>query len=76
MSRTARMTVLYQPVEDGWIQGSVVELPGVITTGRSLDEAKEMIRDALVEYLASFDPRDIAVRRGAEIDELEISITP
>jgi predicted RNase H-like HicB family nuclease len=45
------LTVVYEPVEDGWVQARIAEIPGVITAGRNRDEAKELVLDALREYL-------------------------
>jgi predicted RNase H-like HicB family nuclease len=47
------LTIAYEPVEDGWTQARIAELPAVITVGRSRDEAKALVLDALREYLLS-----------------------
>lgn len=44
-------TARLEPVEDNWIQATIDELPGVITTGRSVEEAKTLLADALHTYL-------------------------
>jgi predicted RNase H-like HicB family nuclease len=74
MGTKLKLTAVYEPVENGWTQGRLVELPGVITAAPTLDEAKEMLRDALVEYLASFDSAPAAEAPGAESEELELTI--
>ena len=51
-------TAAFEQVENGWIQARIVEVPGVITVGSSRDEARELLRDALREYLASFMESD------------------
>lgn len=45
------LTVVFEPVEDGWIQARIAEVPAVITVGRDRAEARSMIEDALREYL-------------------------
>jgi predicted RNase H-like HicB family nuclease len=35
--------VLYQPIEDGWIVATVPDLPGAVTQGKTIDEARAMI---------------------------------
>lgn len=40
-------TVLYQVVEDGWYVATVPELPGAVSQGCTLDEARFMIKDAV-----------------------------
>jgi predicted RNase H-like HicB family nuclease len=39
--------VVYTPIEDGWIMATVPELPGAITQGRDMEEARVMIREAV-----------------------------
>ncbi len=53
-------TVLYQPVEDGWIMATVPELPGAVTQGRNLSEARSMIKEAVELLLQSY--RENAVK--------------
>lgn len=47
-------TVLYQPVEDGWIMATVPELPGAVSQGRDLSEARSMIKEAVELLLVSY----------------------
>jgi predicted RNase H-like HicB family nuclease len=37
----------YFEVEDGWYMGKVLDFPGVVTQGKTLDAAKKMVRSAL-----------------------------
>ena len=37
----------YYPIEDGWFMVQVLDFPGVISQGRSLEHARKMIKDAL-----------------------------
>ena len=32
-------TVVYTPIEDGWVMATVPELPGAVTQGATKDEA-------------------------------------
>jgi len=46
------LTAVYE--RDGeWIMGHVVEVPGVNTQGRSLEECRDNLRDALREFVAA-----------------------
>jgi predicted RNase H-like HicB family nuclease len=57
-----RLTAVYEPVENGWTQARVEEIPAVITAGSTLDEAKALLLDALREYfLALGERRDTLV---------------
>jgi len=47
-------TVVYTPIEDGWFMAQVPELPGAVTQGRDLTEAREMIQEAVELLLQSY----------------------
>jgi predicted RNase H-like HicB family nuclease len=49
------LSIVYEPVEGGWIQARIEGIPEVITAGPSKDEARELVLDALREYLASIE---------------------
>jgi predicted RNase H-like HicB family nuclease len=53
-------SVVYTPIEDGWIMAQVPELPGAVTQGRDIDEVREMIQEAVELLLQSY--RDQAAR--------------
>ena len=45
-------TVLYEPVKESGYQVTVPLLPGLITYGRTLEEARTMTHDAIICHLA------------------------
>ena len=48
MSEKLRLTIAYdEPDEDGWIVARVVEVPGAVSQGRTREEARENVIDAL-----------------------------
>jgi len=47
MSESLRLTILYEDAGDGWIVARVPEVPGAISQGRTRDEARENVIDAL-----------------------------
>lgn len=53
MSTDLTWTAVFETVEGGWVQARVAELPGVITAGPTLEEAKALLLDAVREYLVS-----------------------
>ena len=57
--------VIYEPIAEGGYQVIVPALPGIVTYGRTLDEAREMAQDAIVCHL-----------RGLIRDEEEIPDDP
>ena len=52
-SREYFYTVIYEPVKEGGYQITVPLLPGLITYGKTLEEAREMARDAIRCYIES-----------------------
>lgn len=44
---TLRMTIVFENGEDGWIIASVPEVPGTHSQGRTRDEARTNVIDAL-----------------------------
>ena len=51
MTARVSFTAVYEPVDNGRIQAHLAELPGVITAAPTQAEAKELLADALREYL-------------------------
>jgi predicted RNase H-like HicB family nuclease len=56
--RPISVSIVYEPVESGWVQARIEGIPQVITAGRTKDEARELVIDALREYLASIGNGD------------------
>jgi predicted RNase H-like HicB family nuclease len=68
-------TVVYQPIEDGWIMATVPELPGAVTQGATLDEARANIKDAVELLLQSY--REDAIRQtptGAIVKKITVDL--
>lgn len=68
--------VVYTPIEDGWIMAQVPELPGAVTQGRDMDEAREMIQEAVELLLQSY--RDQAAKiapAGAVWETLTVNVS-
>jgi len=60
MSDTLRLTITYdEPDEDGWIVARVVQVPGAMSQGRTREEARENVIDALRLMLAPDDNADV-----------------
>ena len=51
MERFEGFTAVYEPTDDGWIFARVLEVPGAFTQGRDMEEARDMLRDALLLML-------------------------
>jgi predicted RNase H-like HicB family nuclease len=55
-----RFTVIFERAEHNWA-AYVPDLPGCITTGRTLDETRQNIQEAISGHLAVL--REFAIRR-------------
>ena len=51
--RRGHFNIVLRPEPEGGFTAIVPALPGCVTYGRSLDEAKEMAKDAIVGYIES-----------------------
>jgi transcriptional regulator with XRE-family HTH domain len=40
-------TAIYEPGENGWVVASCPEVPGAITQGRTIEEARDNLKDAI-----------------------------
>ncbi len=45
-------TIIFEPAEEGGFTAFIPEVPGAISEGETLDEAREMVLDAMREILA------------------------
>ena len=46
--------VIYEPLAEGGFQVIVPALPGIVTYGRTIDEAREMAQDAIECHIQGF----------------------
>ena len=75
MAPKMTLTAVYEPVDDGWIQARLKEVPGVITVGRTREEAKELLLDALHEYLLALGEEEAAAVTTDQSEPFEISLS-
>ena len=75
-----RYTVLFEPAEEGGYVVTCPALPGLVTEGDTLEEARQMVRDAIRAYLESRQkdglpaPADIKLREEPVKEELEVAL--
>ena len=48
------LTEVSTPDEDGWTMAQLAEWPAVVTCGRTVEEARELLLDAAREMVASY----------------------
>ena len=73
-------TVLFEPAEEGGYVVTCPALPGLVTEGDTLDEAREMARDAIRGYLESLQkdgqalPEDIRLLADPVKEEVAVAL--
>ncbi len=70
-----RFTAVFERDGDWWV-GSVEELPGANTQGRTLDEARENLRDAVamvIEANRALSRRDVEGRHVIR-EEIQVAV--
>lgn len=69
-------TVFFEPASEGGYIVTVPALPGLITEGETIEEAREMARDAIQAYLESLikDGEKIPEEKDARQEKLAVSI--
>ena len=72
--------VLYEKLSEGGFHVIVPALPGIITYGRTIDEAREMAREAIVCHLKALIkdheeiPEDPYVSERPVFEELKVRV--
>lgn len=67
--------VVFEPDEKGWVRATIEELPGVITCAPTLDEARELVRDALGEWLQALTSEErTTIGAGATRETLTLNV--
>ena len=75
MTSSIQLSVIYEPVENGWIQARIEELPAVITAAPSRDEARAQVIDALREYLLALRDLSSTPAEGVEREAVDLLIS-
>ena len=72
--------VIYEPLTEGGFQVIVPALPGIVTYGRTLEEAREMAQDAITCHLQGMlkdndeIPEDPFTADNPIVEELKIAV--
>ena len=62
-------TIIFEIGEDGWWVATIPEVPGVFSQGRTKEEARENVLDALSELMSA--RREMALRQRGASSEVE-----
>ena len=79
-TREYSFTVIFEPVEEGGYVVTCPALPGLVTEGGTLEEARSMARDAILGYLESLQKDNLPIPSDRDItpvkEKLTIAIHP
>ena len=70
------LTVVFEDVEDGWVQARIAEVPAVITVGRDRDEARSLVEDALREYIRAIAGDEPKGQVAGDVERVRLSLRP
>jgi predicted RNase H-like HicB family nuclease len=62
-------TIIFEVGEDGWWIATIAEVPGAFSQGRTKEEARENVLDALAELMSA--RREMALRQRGASSEVE-----
>jgi predicted RNase H-like HicB family nuclease len=72
MSETMDVAIVYEDGGDGWIMASIPEVPGVLSQGKTREEARANVLDALALMLSP-DPVEAGDERERELLHLKVA---
>jgi predicted RNase H-like HicB family nuclease len=72
VSETMDLTIVYEDGDDGWIVASIPAVPGVLSQGRTREEARENVLDALALMLS---PEPVEAGDERERELLHLTVT-
>jgi predicted RNase H-like HicB family nuclease len=77
MSEPLQLTVVYEDGEDGFVLARIREVPAAISQGRTREEARENVLDALRELVLSYleEGEPGALPKGAKTEPLRVTLT-
>ena len=76
MSESLQLTVVYEEGEDGYILARVREVPAAISQGRTHEEARDNVLDALRELVLSYleEGEPSPLPEGATVEPVRITL--
>lgn len=73
MSETLQLTIVYEDAGDGWIMASIPQVPGTRSQGRTREQARANVIDALRVMLAG-DDQQLDADAAASSESLKLTI--
>ncbi len=75
MSDELHLTIRYSDAGDDWVTAEVLEIPGAISEGKTRDEAKANVLDAL-EVVLTPDERLAGDPKDDDSESLTLTVAP
>lgn len=72
MTATLQLTVHFEDAGDGWVLATIAEVPGAISQGRTREQARENVIDALRIVLT---PDEQLAGEGLGADDEPLTLT-
>ncbi|MFH0715136.1 MAG: type II toxin-antitoxin system HicB family antitoxin [Candidatus Diapherotrites archaeon] len=69
-----KYAVVIERDEEGWLVGSVPELPGCYTQAKSMDQLTERIKEAIRAYLIAFEGKDEPVVEFVGVQQVNVQV--
>ena len=61
--------VVFTTIEDGWVMATAPELPGAVTQGRDMEEARDNIKEAIELLLQAYRENAVKDAPGSAVWE-------
>jgi predicted RNase H-like HicB family nuclease len=76
VNESVTLTAVFTPDEDGWTMAQLAEWPAVVTCGRTIEEARELLLDAAREMAASYraEGREPPIGEG-RVEQVTLDLT-
>jgi predicted RNase H-like HicB family nuclease len=74
MKANVKLTAVIKKGQDGWFIGYIEEIPGVLTQGKTIEETKENLMDALELFTETQREESEKELNGAEVIREEVEL--
>ncbi len=74
MNESLHLTIRYEDAGDGWVMAQVAEVPGAISQGKTREEARANVLDAL-DLVLTPDEELAGERNGADSESVTLTVS-
>jgi len=70
-----QFTIIFEPAEEGGYIATIPEVPGAFSQGESIEEAREMVIDAMRELIAYRLDKALATKsEGSTVEKIPLTV--